>query len=517
MVHTRRRSGIYHFRARVPRDLVHVIRKRELVRSLKTTDRRTAELRANAMRGRQLRLYATLRQMRRLTNEQIDDLVKQFMDDGERGLEDYAVEVGPISEAEVQDYADALRQAIAEDTRRLAVHDTDIMRATAFRLLDEAELSSDEHSPEFRRLLYRLLKSSIVLAKRQLDTLEHSERPAPVVSKKNTPRVSEVCRDFVETNRISQKWSHKTLAAREQANALLIDFLNDAPIGDVTKQMMTECYLLLPKVPAHYTKRYPNKTPRRAIEAADAAEDANRYSPKTCNLRLESWKAVFKYAVAHDLIEKSPAEHLKAFAEGHAQDARDVFTDEQLRTFFAALEAEKESNPAHYWVPRVMAYSGLRLEEASALRRCDVREIDGVLCFEVSPEASRIKTKNAARLVPVHSALQPELQKYLQTYGGDERANLWALQKNARGKWSASLSKRLNNRLTKAIPNKSERLVVESFRNTFATRLKSADVQEYVISELLGHAVDSLAVGRYGKKLSAPKLRNAIERLQLPI
>ena len=54
------------------------------------------------------------------------------------------------------------------------------------------------------------------------------------------------------------------------------------------------------------------------------------------------------------------------------------------------------------------------------------------------------------------------------------------------GKLSARVSK-LNHRLRKAIRDKSSKLVIESLRNTFATRLKAADVHEYVISELMGH------------------------------
>jgi integrase len=94
--------------------------------------------------------------------------------------------------------------------------------------------------------------------------------------------------------------------------------------------------------------------------------------------------------------------------------------------------------------------------------------------------------------------------------------NLWGLEKDRHGKWSVSLSKRLNKRLGAAIPGKSRKLVVESLRNTFATRLKAADVQEHAISELMGHAASSLAVGRYGKKLEPAKLQANIEKLSIP-
>jgi len=279
---------------------------------------------------------------------------------------------------------------------------------------------------------------------------------------------------------------------------------------------MTEAYLLLPRMPAHYSKKYPDRTPKATIEAADKESNPRRYSPKTCNLRLEVWKSIFRYAVSHDHIAKSPVDHLKAFAEGRGQDARDSFTDQQLAAFFRYLKAEMNERPEHYGIVRVMAYTGLRLEEAVALRPCDVREVEGVWCVEVSEEASNTKTENAARLVPVHTELLPELRGLVLANQGAPKANLWGLKHDRHGKLSARVSKRLNNRLRNAIESKSSRLVVESLRNTFATRLRAADVQEHVISELLGHAVGSLSVGRYGKKLDAKNLLIQIGKLSLP-
>ena len=48
-------------------------------------------------------------------------------------------------------------------------------------------------------------------------------------------------------------------------------------------------------------------------------------------------------------------------------------------------------------------YSGARLAEIAGLRREDVREVDGVLCFEVRPhEGRRLKNKASRRTVPLH-------------------------------------------------------------------------------------------------------------------
>lgn len=108
------------------------------------------------------------------------------------------------------------------------------------------------------------------------------------------------------------------------------------------------------------------------------------------------------------------------------------------------LKNERAERPEHYWVARVMTYNGARLEEASALRPCDVREIDGVLCIEVSPEASQTTTENAARLIPVHSDIQDELRQHASTRSSQPTANLWGLEADRFGKRSAALSKRLS-------------------------------------------------------------------------
>lgn len=39
-----------------------------------------------------------------------------------------------------------------------------------------------------------------------------------------------------------------------------------------------------------------------------------------------------------------------------------------------------------------------------------------------------------------------------------------------------------------------------SFRHSLADRLKQAGVQDTLISEILGHTVESVTMGRYGKR-----------------
>jgi len=56
-----------------------------------------------------------------------------------------------------------------------------------------------------------------------------------------------------------------------------------------------------------------------------------------------------------------------------------------------------------------------------------------------------------------------------------------------------------------------------SFRHTFADRLKQCDVQDVLISELLGHANPNISTGRYGKPYHLDKLLAAVELVDFGI
>jgi integrase len=54
--------------------------------------------------------------------------------------------------------------------------------------------------------------------------------------------------------------------------------------------------------------------------------------------------------------------------------------------------------------------------------------------------------------------------------------------------------------------------VFHSFRHTLANSLKQKGVQEVIIAEILGHAVDSMTMSRYGKRYEPKVLLEAISK-----
>jgi integrase len=324
-----------------------------------------------------------------------------------------------------------------------------------------------------------------------------------------SPFLSQMVADYVAFKMAGGKWTDKTRSQLVNLFRVQVDLVGDKPVRAITKEDMRQLYRLLPQMPAHATKRYPGMSAEEAIAAAAADSNDDRLSPKSQNDYFTHIKSLWKWSVENDYVDKSPAVVLKDVAETAAWDQRPAFADAQLTAYFQELQASATDDPAMLWVPRLMLYAGLRTEEAAKLTASDVREVEGVVCIDVNAREGHLKTQNAPRLVPVHSAIRKELLAYAASR---PEGNLWGLVMNARGIFS--LSKRLNDALDRACPE-DDRLVTYSLRHTFATRLKYADVSDPVLDELLGHKVEQLSTGRYGKRYPVEKLQEAVERLRI--
>jgi integrase len=88
---------------------------------------------------------------------------------------------------------------------------------------------------------------------------------------------------------------------------------------------------------------------------------------------------------------------------------KDLTEDEARIILRAALKPPNprmapEYQAAFKWVPWILAYTGARVNEITQMRKQDVKKVDGIHVFNITPEAGGNKTKTA-RLVPVHPHL----------------------------------------------------------------------------------------------------------------
>lgn len=157
---------------------------------------------------------------------------------------------------------------------------------------------------------------------------------------------------------------------------------------------------------------------------------------------------------------------------------------------------------ARRWLPWLCAYSGARVGELAQLRKEDIRMQDGVWLFHVTPEAGRVKTKEA-RTIPIHSHVIE--QGFLEEVESLPSGPLFYNPDNRRSSDDAE-----DNRHVKKVGERLASWVRETvgitdraikpnhaWRHLFATLAEEAGIAERTYNAIQGHAPANVA-RKYG-------------------
>ena len=191
------------------------------------------------------------------------------------------------------------------------------------------------------------------------------------------------------------------------------------------------------------------------------------------------------------------------------------YTAEQLTTIFgsplfktcAGDKREAEAGDVairdwRYWVPWVALYSGMRLGEISQLLVADVRQIHGQWIFHVTREGSKtksVKTAGSERVVPVHSKLvELGFLDYHAAVLARGATNLFPeIKPDGRGFISGAPSGFFNDYFREIGVKVDKSVNFHSFRHGIADAFRRAGYIDEQFGMLLGH-VKATMTGRYG-------------------
>ncbi|MFM1662677.1 site-specific integrase [Aeromonas salmonicida] len=124
----------------------------------------------------------------------------------------------------------------------------------------------------------------------------------------------------------------------------------------------------------------------------------------------------------------------------------------------------------------------------------------------------QLKTANAYRTVPLHSALiGHQFLDYVESRRSQGEVFLFDDQPSGKDDWAHNITCRFQRHLNEAGIVGRGRPTIYGMRHTFIDELQQADVAEHVVAELAGHSKNSLTFGRYGKRLGIALLREKIE------
>ena len=312
------------------------------------------------------------------------------------------------------------------------------------------------------------------------------------------------------------KWCHKTQKEYAASFRLFQTYWLEAGKVDLDHKFLLSYRDLLLKLPPNIEKS-PVLKCKKLMDIA-LLENEARLSVRQINKHLICLTSYFKWLNTHEYIPKNPAHSLLLPKFRNANDERHAYSSSEIETIIITLHKnhdELAARPERFWVPLIAMYSGMRLGEICQLQVEDITSSDGILCFDINQEGDRrLKNEASRRKTPVHpKLLELGLLPYLELLRKNNCDRLFPLLQqhsvngygHQLGKWFTTF----NRRYITQDPKKT----FHSIRHSVANELKQLKVPGEVISELLGHKVDSITMNRYGKRYRPEVLLEAIEQL----
>lgn len=571
----RRRGAVYHFRLRLPADLVDRFGRPELARSLKTTSPSEARRRAAVAARLAYEMFTTVRDSPDMTPDEIATLARRFYDATLTEQRELAA-LAPFSPraAEQKALEDAQRpgimRALAGD---IATHRTLMVRGAADELLERHGIVLDRESLAYGDLCAALARAQLA-ALAQIDggasgadlppgLLAPPAAPPPAPSAPTAvppvasppPVPASAAPDLPPESRLPLSDLIEDVISRRglrgkyaQDYCIAVRWFEEAcgkkPVSEVSKRDAIGFKKLLEMTPTNSTQRYPGKTIREAAELNKRrAQPHPTLNSKTITKWISPLRVVFGMLAEDMIVEANPFDGVRAqpIKGEPRRKKRDPFTDEQLRLIFNApmfTGAKSEARllePGPFipqdhrrWAPLVALYSGARPTEIAQLELNDIIEQDGVLMFSVNniddeddDEGSatprkRVKTEAGVRLIPVHRELiRLGFLDYVKAMRKAKAKRLFESWKpTSTGDYIATFPRFFNRTFLPKVKAKTKKTSFYSFRHTFKDAQRRAGLPQGIEDALFGHADQSVA-GIYGSGAGAYRPRQLADAMDL--
>ncbi len=165
-----------------------------------------------------------------------------------------------------------------------------------------------------------------------------------------------------------------------------------------------------------------------------------------------------------------------------------------------------------------MLYQGCRPSEACQLQVRDI-ELGELPCIHFTDEADYQKLKNATskREVPIHKRLiEMGFLEFVQQRQKVRKKQLFDLTPRGDDNyWSKDFRDDFGDVLDAIGFQAGIRPTAYSLRHTFIDELKQAYVEEHIVAQIVGHKLEGMTFGRYGKMLPVELLVDAVNRFEL--
>ncbi len=518
------RAGVYYYRAKLPADIRKRAGRSHLQVSLRTKHPELAQVLVHELAALQLRLWRTIRQDIRMTENQINALVahhvKAFWENREGDL----MNLGPFSDEEAQERRERVSGMLAQVEDDFAACRLDAVDWLARELAGDLGIKIDVDSEAYNRLRYRLLKAQVELFRQDASELLPSmprtkvasqPPPSPPEPQDTSPKLSALVSDFFAYRDAKEPFRPNTRLEVVAVLATMVNLLDDRPFASIRNKDAQDYALKVSQLPKRWRQVYKGKTASEVLELVKG-QDVERIAPATFNKETGLVKAFWTWACLREERNNNPMKAFKPLDVGNVKGKRHPFSDAELLQLAPTIEAQRDTRPDRYWIPTLLAYTGARLEEIAQLRTQDVAVEAGVVCIHILNDAGSVKGGEGSaseRIVPVHSAVLAK--GFLEFVKGRPVGRLWFDED--KGKYGGAVSTWFGRQLTElGVENRSKK-GLHSFRHTMRDKLVRAGVDPITRREILGHSHEDVEDAVYGDPTGILERKAAIEKVTLPV
>ena len=533
----KKKRGIWHFRMRVPEIVREFIQKQEIIISLKTDDLRKAEQLGIVFRELYERQFNYLKEIM-LSLDYIRSLVaqevKSHLDSGERRLAKF----GRICQSTIDQAVKEMEFAIKRAKEALITNDLeylDSLNSVRDALKNEEHDEGDVMTYARERLKGRIFEFTIKKERllgnydNEWDSVNYRkfvDNPKnfaiETTAVQEAPKIhhlKEVMDKYIQEKANSKSWDAKSKQTVESMLDLLVEVFGNVDIRSLTHQKLFDFRNnILMKLPARrkLDKRYKNKTVQQIVKMRKVTP----MSLTTINNSLNKISSFFKWAAKHEFMDKNIGEGLQVKSNVREDEEREIYSKEDLEKLVLELGKMKwEKKPSHYWVPLIGLFNGMRQTEICQLYLKDIVIKDDIPCFDINDDEDdkKVKTLTGKRIIPINPVLLDlGFMDFIEGLRKKKQARVFEDLEYMRDGYGQRFQ-RWYGKFNRENITENPQKVFHSFRHTFADNLKQNGAEENKIAEIVGHKVESMTSGRYGKRYKPKVLVKVFSKLNYGI
>ncbi len=411
------RNGIWYLRAIVPKPLVESMGRREIWRSLKTSDRSTADVLVQAEAAKITIEFEQRRKHVRVEPQAVDRTQLEFV------VREWAAKLEAEKHKELPLLIKAEKRLgvgyeVQETTSLLEHYNQALLENQFETVANEVDSIVARHnldiakgSDQWKLLAHLVLKAIKRDLIKDLGELEgtpsnYTDPLFDITPGKARPMGSGITlgkaiEKYFDEH--SPNWIGKTKLYYSVGFDLLKGYFGaNKIISEITRDEIRTYRDLVRLLPPNHTKfkKY-GKLSLTQITSLNEQSRGKVIALKTADRYLAIVTSLFGFAEDEGFVTTNPAKRLSsgALAKGRLSKTtaspRHPFSDKQLETFFSS-DAYRNLSPDDplRWIPLIAVYQGFRMNEICQLDISDIVNVENVQCFNITdlPPSERSKS-----------------------------------------------------------------------------------------------------------------------------